>query len=629
MKKQFTLLTGLLVAFGSFAQISVGEPTQMKSNPVLFKGSKMPASNSASTPKAAGDVLWSNNFNNTTNWQSTAIGGTPGANFGWQFATAPNQINSWAFSTGINSTSDGGYAIVENGDPNGGNVVANSQWIMTYDSIFDFSAVNNVVFQFEQYGARFIDNQVVEASNDGGTTWVEIGNNDDLPQLTASGGSPYTNPNLRQYNVTQAFGGATLNNLKIRFRVFWDANAGNNSGIMYGWYVDDVKFIEGYQNDLRMNEAFALTGTQKIQYSKFPASQAVGATTAFSSNIANIGGTAQDVTLNVTSGSFNNTSSAVNVAAFATDSLVITPTYTIPSTVGVNNMVFTANSTSSTLDNTTNDAITIPFEVTSKVMAVDKFTNQASIIGGFFGWATPSGDPAIGTLFECFNTESVGAIQIGIAGVNTADQPDYLGRVIYGQIHVYNAATDAFDYVGQTEDHNLATGEFATTIRTYFTSPITLEAGNVYLVTAATFDGAEVPVAFSGYIPAGNTIGFDGTDVVSLIANGTYGNTVSAPVVRLDFNDYTGITELENASNVMVAPNPFNNNTTVSFNLKSDSKVAVAVTDLAGRVVYTSSANMSAGQNEIAIDGSSFNAGVYTVAITSNGATTTQRIVKK
>ena len=254
MKKHITLLSGLLIFSGAFAQVNKNLPQkQMKQNATLFTENKMPVSSVESSEKAPGDVLWSNNFSSSNNWVITQVGaGAPGPNIGWQLGTAPNQITTWAFTSNTgNFTGGGGYAGVENGNPQQSTQLTGMQFILTYDSIFDLSATGNVLFQFQQYGALFTDKQAVEASIDGGTTWVEIGNNDDMGMLTASGGSAYTNPTNRSYNVSQAFGGAPLTNMKFRFRVYWP-NAGANDGVMYGWFVDNVKFVEGYSNDLEM-----------------------------------------------------------------------------------------------------------------------------------------------------------------------------------------------------------------------------------------------------------------------------------------------------------------------------------------------------------------------------------------
>lgn len=634
MKKHLTLIAGVMLVGGAVAQSQFSLPVSAaKKNVQLFTGDKMPVSGTDNATKAPGDVLWSNNFSSSNHWVSTAVNGTVAADFGWQIGTAPNQITTWAFNNTGTFTGGGGYAGCENGDPTASTQDNDAEWILTYDSIFDFSAIGSLIFEFEEYGARFTDLQAVEVSVDGGTVWTEIGNNNDLPMLTASGGSPYANPTLRSYNVTAALFGAGLslsNNMKFRFHVSWP-NGGTNGGVMYGWFVDNVKLIEGYADDVNLKTVFAFTGTQELSYTKFPVGQvATDATTSFMGIVSNLGSNSQDMDLTVTNAApfsaVNTPSKTIN--AFATDTIDVAGPYTIPSTVGATPFTYTAESSNNTLQNTSNDVKTTNFEVTNKIYGIDTYTNQASITGGFFGWATPNGDPAIGSFYEIFNNQSVGAIEIGIAGVNDSDTATYIGRIVYAQIHSYDLATGNVTYIDQTVDHEVAGTDFGNLVRLYFQNPVQLNAGQVYVVTAAMYDGSEVPIAFSGYVMQGQTVGFNGTNLTTLAADDDL--SVEAPVVRLDFTDYTGLNEISAATGVSVYPNPFTNETAINFTLKADSQVSLVVTDIAGRVVMTTPAtSMAAGEQTIAVDGSSFQAGVYNYTLQVGNEVITKRIIKK
>jgi hypothetical protein len=632
MKKQITLLSGLLLVTSAFGQVRNSLPVMSAKKNTELRTGKIPASNAGSTEKFEGETLWSNNFSSANNWVSTAVNGTVAANFGWQLATAPNQITTWAFPTNTGTfTGGGGYAGVENGNPNAPSTAdVDAQWILTYDSIFDFSAVNNLLFEFQEYGALFTDKQAVEVSTDGGATWTEIGNNDDLGMLTAGGGSAFPNPTNRSYNVTAAVGAST-STMKFRFRVHWPAG-GASAGIMYGWFVDNVKFVEGYANDVMLQETYSLTGNVGVQYTKFPSSQVTAAaTTEFSGIAKNIGSAAQDVTLTVTGpNSYNEASAPLMIAGFDQDSVFIpsAEAYTIPTTLGAGTFTFTLTS-NNTLSNTANDVKTAPFEVTNSIMAVDQYTNAASINSSFTGWATASGDPAIGTVVEVFTTEAAGAVHIGIANIGGTQQDEYLGRIVFGQIHKFNTVTEEWDYVGQTEDHEIVPADFGVILPLYLEEAVTLTPGE-YLVTAASFQNNEVPIAFSGFVPVGQTAGFNGASVVSLAGNESFEDLVEAAVVRLDFTDYTGIKELTAASDVTVYPNPFVGSTEMEFTLKADAQVSVVITDVAGRTVATVPATtMNAGKQTIAIDGSSFVAGIYNYTLKVGNETITKRIVKK
>jgi Secretion system C-terminal sorting domain len=637
MRKQVTLLSALMLITGSlFAQKTMTLPKRAaKTSTVLYTG-EIPKAPAQSNEKAEGDILWANNFNSSTNWLSTANGGTPAADFGWQIASSPNQLLTWFFDpTAINSTSDGGYAVCENGDPTGAPAPdADAEWILTYDSTFNFSAYSNLLFQFEEYGASFIESQVVEVSADNGTTWIEIGNNADLGQLTANGGSAFPNPTLRTYNVGLAFGGVIPATLKFRFRVVWPGNAGANGGIMYGWFIDDVKFIEGYSNDLKITESFPFVGDAALVYTKFPATQAGTAQATVTANIANVGSASQDVVLTATNGAYSSTGTAT-LPGYSDDSLVVTSAFTIPTVAGVNNFTATATS-NNTLSNTSDDTRTLKFEVTPSIMAVDAFTGAASsMTGGFTGFQGQANTEftGAGTFFEIFEDGEIGAFEVGIANITGTAQQDYIGHELYAYFYRSTDGGATFTYEFETDPKIIEATNFGKIVKFPLTATIPVLQGEMIIVIGASFVGAEVPIAFSGVMPQDNFVGLAGgsnEDFTGLAPDPATPTLIDAPVVRVDFKSYVGVNEIEDVAGINASPNPFTNATEISFNLKADAEVSIVVTDLAGRVVMTiPTANYNAGAQKVSIDGAALNAGVYNYTLTVGNNVVTKRIVKK
>ncbi len=75
-------------------------------------------------------------------------------------------------------------------------------------------------------------------------------------------------------------------------------------------------------------------------------------------------------------------------------------------------------------------------------------------------------------------------------------------------------------------------------------------------------------------------------------------------------------------------PNPFNPSTTISFDLKQNSKVVLSVTDMLGRTVATLvNATQSAGHHDVKFDASNLPSGVYQYTLKTNGESFTQRMV--
>jgi len=81
------------------------------------------------------------------------------------------------------------------------------------------------------------------------------------------------------------------------------------------------------------------------------------------------------------------------------------------------------------------------------------------------------------------------------------------------------------------------------------------------------------------------------------------------------------ITEIPNEFGIVSAyPNPFNNQTRVTYNLPESSYINLALFDLSGRCIESHiSAYMKAGKNTILIDGSSYASGVYIFQLEAAG----------
>jgi hypothetical protein len=399
---------------------------------------------------------------------------------------------------------------------------------------------------------------------------------------------------------------------------------------MYGWYVDNVKFIEGYTNDLKLQDNYAFTGTQAIQFTKIQKNQTGSAAITFAGYVNNNASNSQDAVLTVTGpASFSATNATpLAIVGYDSDSIVTSPNFTIPTTVGTSAFNYVVTSSNHTLDNTTDDTKSYSIEVTNEDMGVDAYTNPASISGSFIGWASGTGDPGIGSLIEIFNATDAINVKVGIANIGASQQATYLGHQFYGKLHVYNTVTDAFDYVDQTPTHDIVAADFGNIVSINFNSPVALTPG-LYLVTAGFSSTEDAPIAFSGFVPQGQTMGWDGTSTVSLIGNSSYHKMVEAPVVRLGVSNSASIKESSLASDVAIYPNPFVGTTDIKLNLKNDASVSAIVTDLAGRTVATVPAkNVATGEHTISINGTNFQAGMYNVVLTIGGETITKRIVK-
>ncbi|WP_343634876.1 T9SS type A sorting domain-containing protein [Fluviicola sp.] len=616
MKKQITLLASALFVAGiSSAQVS---KSFVQKKPLKITTSKSVLAN-GSDEKNGGDVIWSSDFSTASDWTMGNAGtGVQGA---FQIGAYPANFTQYITGTTTGLTApmaffDGIQYLLS------GPVGIQNAWMQT--PTIDLSASEVISVSFNQIYRRFNhDALYVEVSTDNGATWTLS------KQVNTD--AVGNGPTLRNVLTTDFLIGPGVTQGKIRVR--WESlTADDNFGSGYGWAIDNFEVIEGYENNIKLTDAYYAYGTQNLTATIMPATQAATAgKTSFGAEIENVGSATQPISFNVTSGAFTATSTQADIAPFADDSLDISFAngFTIPSTVGTYNFKYTVLS-DSILDFGIDDTITTPFAVSNNIYAVDTYTGPNSITGSFNGWATQTGDPQIGTLFEIFANDNVGAVQIGIGNVSPSQQDDYIGLSVYASIYKWNATSESFDYISRSEeDHEIVAADFGKLIMCYFPDLPQLTSGGLYLVTAGSYNGAEVPIAFAGKIIAGNTMGYNDGGI-SAIGLASDGDKVEAPVVRLDFNDYTGIKEFTSASNVSVYPNPFVGTTEVKFDLKADASVSAVVTDLSGRTVATVPASqMAAGSQTIAIDGTSFQAGIYNVTLKVGNETTTKRIVKK
>lgn len=631
MRKQVTILSGLVLLAGtSFAQQQINVPARKAKLSTITPFNGIESKKPAGVEKADGDIVWQDDFSGTAAWTIATSGqGTfvIGNNTNTQITDATTGLSGYMGAM-ASTTAANGFAFFNGVQYLIGGTVAAQNTSVT-SPVIDFTGIPAISLSFQQrYRAFNTDMTYVEFSADGGTTWTVS----ELVNTTV-----VTNAAAVQNTVTLDIPvGGTATGM-IRFR--WEETTGDaNYGSGYGWMVDDVVVREGYGNNLSMLFTYSSVGTQGLQYTKFPVGQVTGAgDVSFGAEVKNVGYNSQDVQLHVTAGTYDFTGTpAVTIAPFTTDSVDILTAdgYTIPATAGVYDFTFEAVA-ATTLVQTTDDAATAGFEVTPNTYAVDAYDGTAaSMDGTFTGWASGSGDPAIGTLFEIFQDGEIGSVDVGIGNISSSQQATYVGREFLARIYILNATGD-FEYYDETPSHILAATDFGKIVKLKLVNAtIPVAANTTYLVVAASYLGSEVPFAFSGFSQAGTTLGLDGqdpsSDITRLASDAATPNIVEAPVVRLDFQSYVGLNEIDNVAGVTTAPNPFTNSTEISFSLKADAQVSVVVTDMTGRqVMNIPASSYNAGAHKIALDGAAFNAGVYNYTLTVGNNIITKRIVKK
>jgi hypothetical protein len=641
MKNKIMLLSAFVVSIGtSFAQNNL--PVLPLKNtaaetPVLeaidFKPDN---SNTIVTPK--GGSVWYDGFEDANNWIAAGPAGANPPEFGWSIGAT---TNSWAGTGTIQTTmnTSGSFARFRNGTTT--TAVADGPFTFTYNGTIDLTDVPVPHLEFKQYGARFITLHAVQISLDG-NTWTTVIDNNDIAPLTSTGGSAFPRPMDRRVNLAPFLSGDIS---EVRVRLFWNGalNGTTMNYIDYGWYVDDIMIVPGDENDMTLNRRFAyLTGNLGYMHTKVPVSQVPSNGSLkieFRADVTNNGTETQNAYLNATSGSYSGDGTPKSIVSSQNDSLFITgtPAFTVPATVGVYNFTLTVES-DNTLTNTGDDVATFPFEVTPAVggvMASDFYNGTpASMTGGFTGWADASGDPSIGTWFEAFQTSSgsnsIGAVDVGIANIAAANQGPFIGNTIYAQI--WRVVAGELVFAGITAEYELKAADFGKTIRLYFDENcINVNAGDDLAVMASFSDAAPVPVAFAGESLAGTTIGMDGGSFIGLAPTVPGGPYVRVPVVRPVFTCFVGLeNETINESEVSVYPNPASESANVQMTLNGEEQVVIVIRDLAGKTIQTINAGkLTTGAHNISMNLEGVAQGMYTVTISAGTSTITQKMIVK
>jgi hypothetical protein len=150
-----------------------------------------------------------------------------------------------------------------------------------------------------------------------------------------------------------------------------------------------------------------------------------------------------------------------------------------------------------------------------------------------------------------------------------------------------------------------------------------LNAGESYLLVAGSNgDGGatnDLVVGTAGPAPVQTCYYYDMTDL-------TWYYTTSQPMVRMNFDPALGVNEEVASFGLEVAPNPASDATNVTFTVKNTTDAIINVIDMAGKVVATQTLAGINGTQNVAINTSALNNGMYTVSVAANGTIVTKKL---
>lgn len=539
--------------------------------------------------KAPGDVIGDVlDFSDPTNWNIDNSGVTNG---GWVIgADGPDGPFSGGMGE-INSTSGADFALF---DADG----ATGEGIIEMANSIDLSAETNVAFEFESYYRNFTGSAFFEISTDG-TNWTSYEVHGSLPLNEST-----ANPQVISVNISSI--AANEATVWARFRY--------ESTDDYAWMVDDVKFVEGYDDELILEDVFMSAGVEELDYYQIPTDQLQAFT--YGARLSNGGVNDQDNSmLNVTvndgnSDIYDASSDPETINAFTSDSLGVTTEFTAPGD-GSYTTTYDLSSDGNDQNTANNSRVLEPISVGGNVYARDNGTTTGSV--GYLG-GTPV-ETLMGQYFEFPNEFLIGQVEVGIAASSVE------GAEMYVELRKLNDDGTAFDFVAGSDPYVLQTDDLGSHIRLDINDGgYTAQPGDIIEVLAGHFGSEDVRIATA-------QIGFG-----AIVYNeGDRSQQNSLFHVR-PILSFLGL-ENENSNNLMginVYPNPVEDGFNLSYNLSSSSDIEVEVRDVTGKVVYTlNETDVKQGNHIVEVDASTFNSGVYFAVVKSDKNVAQRKFIVK
>ncbi|MEY3682670.1 MAG: hypothetical protein RLZZ289_1204 [Bacteroidota bacterium] len=599
MKKLYVSFLAVMAAGTFHAQVKSVNAPRLDKKASFEVGSSVAHKPSAD---AKATTIWSDDFSTASNW---AIASTGTNSEQWHIINTPNSIPVSALSPFAAPTAANGFLFVNSdanntGDQDGTPIITTATTV----NAIDCSAHSVVKVKYNHNFRWWHDTRGIRVSGDNGATWTEFLISDEVDYFTPNQNS--ANPEVTVIDISSIAAGQSQ--VKIQFYY--------NDNDYWGWYwaVDDVELYVPEANDVKLNSVlWGSTGfwAERLAYYQVPQSQVTEV--EFSGIVENIGAQNQtDAVFTATTGSYTGTSAATPIAVGQIDTLACATSFTPGSSIA--NHVLSGNVALGVTDgdpsnNAMNNFATIA--VNPYVYSRDNGTATNGSFNGGMGFE-------VGNIFDIFSNVSIGG---GSVYINGAAEP---GAEIYLKLYSIDPATGDFLYVDETGPYILQSSDLdAEVTLSFLGGSYPLNADESYLLVAGSNgDGGatnDLVVGTAGPAPVQTCYYYDMTDL-------TWYYTTSQPMVRMNFDPALGVKEQVASFGVEVAPNPAADATQVSFNVKNTSDAIINVIDMAGKVVATQTLAAVNGAQNVEINTTALNSGMYTVSVTANGTTVTEKL---
>lgn len=609
MKKITLLLAfGFVVSF-SFAQLQtkINKNLPLAKEKCTYSDVQFYTPTEYSQSKAGGDVFWSEDFGGgaPAGWP---IVDETGNNWLWIWSTA-EPTSPWDVGSGpINSTTGGnGFMIYNSAEFSGGTMPAHDAHFTT--STIDCSASPSVVLKFEQRfrwcctGAAFL----VQVSNDEFVTFNEYDVTYDQP-----GNALTDDPVVVEINISDV--AASNANVKVRFR--WTLAS------HYYWMIDDIEMKTAYDHELRINSVKMHWGyTNGGYFGQIPQDQLMGG--LFEAAIYNNGindETNTTLTIDVNEGWWVGDTVHSVVLALTNDTLTVidfVPDYE-PADYSVAYLL-----TSDFIDdNPDNNIDTVNFSITTSTYARDYERTRTT---GPTAYASGGDGDMMGCNYYLPNDDTVYSVSVY---VSSRSNP---GTTLIGKLYDTDGneilASEEYDVTSEIADN----GGWVTLDYVDLTGEDLYLTGDIGAGPATYTAGVEMYYGGDTLMIGADDHAFHYFNIASaMYAGGTWYYITLIPQTRLNFSeDVTiGIEKTPAITGVSVYPNPINDFTTLSFNLRETSNVNIEVYDMTGKLVMNRNLGSRLfGNNTVVMDVSNMEPGIYFFTVNANGTKTTNKMV--
>lgn len=580
------------------------------------------------------NILWIEDFTGSALTTSNGVWTTQGtdANF-WGLHTGNAGSNGYGLSMNGSHLYWDAYTDIVNVEPTFASTPVDGEVI---SPTIDLTGYADVMLEFD-LNAMFCCNEEpwgLAVSNDGGTTWsatipldLGLGANDQSndigePVHFTLNISPYLNSN-----------GALNNNVKVKF--IWDGSTADSNGqysVHYYWALDNLTLFEIPQYEVNQSKFWLSDITQNYEYTSFPSDQAtiftaqaevinngVNQPTNFEMEI-----TTFDATNTIVEGPISGgvlTIPAFTAGVVDTITFVTAMDFSDASTYPIGEYtVRSVISYDEADDNTSNDTLFRTFFVTANTLGhVNYDFNELAELSNWNDITRTGAFFSVETEVELEGVDLF-LLATGNQATNTTDdQP----LTLFLDNRTDDYTIEVFEYtlepamMGDWYTFNLHQSENSTSI------PV-LEPGILYSVTLEIQGGNAL------YYTA-NLVDDDFSGTFFFGGDSEWYWSGDEPWMLLNFDESLTTGDELNNSSVSISqnvPNPFANQTTITYNLNEATNVSLDIIDVTGKVITSiNEGSVNAGQHTIKVNGSDLSEGVYFYTFKAGEYSVTKRMV--